>query len=117
MYTSQLMHKPRSPKLWEEEWDPTEVDFINRDVHELAPDTNIISMNRRVIRVLIADYLNPLERRVVEAFMAGYTHGVIGVSEKHWRYHLGTALKTMHKFLVDKGTKKSVQYDFKQEDL
>ena len=112
MYISQLMHKPRSPKLWEEEWDPTEVDFINRDVHELAPDTNIISMNRKMVRRIIAEYLNPSERKVIEAFMVGQTHTMIGVTEKHWRYHFSKAIKTMRKLIVDSPKQLGVKYHF-----
>ena len=112
MYRKQLLHVPRAPRLWEEELDPTELDFINDDVHELAPDTNILSMNRVVVRRLIRDILDPAEKRVVEAFMAGQTHTMIGVTEKYWRYHLGTALKSMRTKLVDTAHQKRLKLDF-----
>lgn len=101
MYRTQLLHKPQSPKLWEEEWDETEVDFINRGVDELVPDTNILSMKRKMVRKLVNNNLNPAQHRVVEAFMMGHTHSMIGVTEKYWRYHLGTAIKLMRERLVD----------------
>ena len=111
MYRKQLLHVPRSPRLWEEELDPTELDFINND-EETIPDTNIIGMNRAVVRRMIRDCLNPLERRVIEAFMAGQTHTVIGVTEKHWRYWMGTALETMREKLVDTPHQLKVKSDF-----
>ena len=112
MYRKQLLHVPRAPRLWEEELDPTELDFINDDVHDLAPDTNILSMNRVVVRRMIRDNLNPLERRVIEAFMAGQTYTMIGVTEKHWRYWMGTAFKTMREKLVDTPHQRKVKFDF-----
>lgn len=115
MYRQPLIHKPRSPKLWEEEWDPTELDFINND-EETIPDTNILSMKRIVVRRMIRDCLNPLERKVVEAFMAGQTHTTIGVSEKYWRYWLGTALETMREKLVDTPHQLKVKYDFNRRN-
>ena len=114
MYRHPLIHKPRSPKLWEEEWDPTELDFINND-EATIPDTNTISLNKKEVKRMIRD-LNPIQRKVIEAFMAGKTHTTIGVTEKHWRYHLGKALETMREKLVDTPHQLKVKYDFNRRN-
>ena len=95
MYRKQLLHVPRSPRLWEEELDETELDFINADVHELAPDPSILSINKIVVRKIIRDNLDVKQRTVIEAFMEGKTHSQVSMTEKAWRYRLETALKTM----------------------
>ena len=41
MYRKQLLHVPRSPRLWEEEFDPTEFDLINDDAVEFLVETKI----------------------------------------------------------------------------
>jgi hypothetical protein len=112
MYRKQLIHTPRSPRLWEEELDETELDFINADVHELAPDTNILSMNKIVVRKLIRDNLDARQRVVVEAFMEGKTHAQVSMTEKAWRYRLETAIKTMREILLDDHDKSAVKYYF-----
>jgi hypothetical protein len=110
MYRKSLIHKPHSPKLWEEEWDETELDFVNHE--ETVPDTNIISMNRKMVRRIISENLNPSERKVIEAFMEGRTYKMVGVTERHWRYHFRKALEVMRKLIVDNPKQFGVKYHF-----
>lgn len=115
MYRKQLLHVPRSPRLWEEEFDPTEFDLINDDVHELAPDTNVLSMNKRVLRHLIDHKLTEKQRLIVEAFSEGKKHYQINVTEKTWRYHLDKAIQSLRDSFVDRPRQLGIQYHFKQE--
>ena len=112
MYRKQLLHVPRSPRLWEEELDETELDFINADVHELAPDHSTLSINKIVVRKIIRDNLDVKQRTVIEAFMEGKTHSQVFMTEKAWRYRLETALKTMRKIILDDHDKSAVKYYF-----
>jgi hypothetical protein len=116
MYRHPLIHKPRSPKLWEEEWDPTELDFINNDVHDLAPDTNILSMNKRVLRHLIEHTLTEKQRIIIEAFSEGKKHYQINITEKTWRYHLDKAIQSLRNSFVDTPYQLKVKSNFKQEN-
>lgn len=114
-HRKQLLHKPRSPKLWEESWDPTEIDFVNNDM-EAMPDTNVVNLNRKLVQFMIREFLNPMERRVIEAFMEGQTHKSIGVTEKHWRYHVEKALTRMRKKLIDTPHQVRLKLDFNRRN-
>ena len=115
-YRKQRLHTPRSPRLWEETLDPTELDFINDDVHELAPDTNILSMDKRVLRHLIEHKLTEKQRLIIEAFSEGKKHYQINVTEKTWRYHLDKAIQSLRNSFVDTPHQLKVKYDFNRRN-
>ena len=77
-----------------------EFDLINNDPVEFLVETKTPTVNQRVLWKLVSR-LEQKQHRMVIAFMRGYTHKEIGVSEKTWRYHLEKGIKSIRKELFD----------------
>ena len=91
------LHKPASVKLWEEAFDPMEVDYAN----DLPIDVSVPSPNTLLMRYLIEHQLSNDQRKIVDAYLAGRTYKSIEVTEKMWRYHMKKAIKTLKQKMLD----------------
>jgi len=48
---------------------------------------------------IIADKLNDKQREIIEAYLMGYNHKDLAVSEKYWRYWYASAVNKIKKEL------------------
>ena len=48
---------------------------------------------------IISDKLNEKQREIIEAHLMGYNYKDLAVTEKYWRYWMGSAIKKIQKEL------------------
>jgi len=90
-----------NPRLSDEEPDPLEQDDSDLDGshHSLEGWLPWTSDDLLDIERIIATRLPKKQRFILEAFLEGKSHNVLGVTEKYFRYHFMKAVETIKKEL------------------
>lgn len=86
-------------RLSDEEPDPIEHDDIVSESSSVAGWASWGPEVLQDIYNIVAERLSPQQREIIEAYLAGYNHNDLLVTEKYWRYHLGLAIKRIRKEL------------------
>lgn len=97
-----IIHKVNAatPRLSDEELDPLEQDDNEGVTTEMVEGyllwtTDDISD----VHNLIENFLGTKEKEILCAFIEGFTHIDVGVTEKYWRYHFAKGVDLIRKEL------------------
>ena len=91
-----------APRLSDEETDPIEQDETEGIASSIVEGSGWLPWDMEDIadiKRLIATKMPEKSKKVLDAFLQGFSYNDIGMTEKHWRYHFAAGIEFIKKEL------------------
>jgi hypothetical protein len=91
-----------APRLSDEETDPIEQDESEGIASSIAENVGWVPWSIEdisEIKRLINNKMPEKPKKVLDAFLQGFSYNDIGMTEKHWRYHFDAGIELIKKEL------------------
>lgn len=91
-----------APRLSDEETDPIEQDETEGIASSIVEGSGWLPWDMEDIadiKRLIATKMPEKSKKVLDAFLQGFSYNDIGMTEKHWRYHFAAGIEIIKKEL------------------
>jgi len=91
-----------APRLSDEETDPIEQDETEGIASSIVEGSGWLPWDMEDIadiKRLIATKMPEKSKKVLDAFLQGFSYNDIGMTEKHWRYHFAAGIDIIKKEL------------------